>query len=257
MQRLGKNQGRYQGEAIDIDAIQDRIHRQALATGWSDETFLDIPGICLRGYHRRARSSATNLYVATGIHGDEPSGPLALLQLLQENTWPDVNLWLVPCTNPTGFRRNTRENQSGIDLNRQYRDPAAPEIVAHKAWLQRQPRFHLSLLLHEDWEANGFYVYELNPKNQFSFAEPIVEAVRPVCPIETAERVDDFECRGGIIRPKINPAERPEWAEAIYLVVHHADCSYTLETPSDFPLPFRVQAHVTALRGAFLRVAQP
>jgi murein peptide amidase A len=251
MQRLGKNQGRYHGEAIDIDAVQSEIDQSALATGWSAETFLDLPQIRLRSYHRSFPGAKTNLYIATGIHGDEPSGPLAAVELLKENAWPNVNLWLVPCTNPTGFRLNIRENHQGIDLNRDYRSLVTHEIKAHAAWLQRQPRFDLALLLHEDWEANGFYVYELNPHGRPSLAEPMINAVRQLCPIETAELVDNFTCRGGIIRPAVIPEERPLWAEAIYLIAHKSEQSYTLETPSDFPLRFRVQAHVTAVHEVF------
>lgn len=251
MQRLGRNQGRYHGDAIDIDEVQRETHELALARGWQAESFLEHPDIHLRAYRRPCPGSKRNLYVGTGIHGDEPSGPLAILGLLRANEWPEANLWLVPCVNPTGFRLNTRENRDGIDLNRNYRQPTTPEIAAHVRWLEGQPKFHLSLLLHEDWEANGFYVYELNPKQRRSLAEPMIEAVRPVCPIEISGRVDDFVCEAGIIRPHINPEDRPQWAEALYLITHKSEQSYTLETPSDYALPVRVEAHTVGLQTAF------
>jgi murein peptide amidase A len=251
MQRLGKNQGRYQGEGIDIDAVQREAHELALASGWKSEIFLDRPGITLRGYHRLFPGAHRNLYISSGIHGDEPSGPLAVLELLRENVWPAANLWLVPCLNPTGFRRNTRENDQGLDLNRDYRHRTSTEISAHIDWLSRQPDFDLGLLLHEDWESNGFYVYELNPGKRPSLAEPVIEAVRLLCPIESADLVDNFTCQGGIIRPIVKPEERERWAEAIYLIAHKSWQSYTLETPSDFSLPLRVKAHVVAVREVF------
>ena len=89
-----------------------------------------------------------------------------------------------------------------------------------------------------------------------SLAEDIVEAVRVVCPIETAELVDTWECRAGIIRPQVDPTERPQWAESVWLIVNKTAQSYTLETPSDFSLEPRVRAHLAAVRGAlrsFLR----
>ena len=251
MQRLGKNQGRYHGEQIDIDAVQRETHELALGSGWSAEVFLDQPEITLRGYHRLFPGATRNLYVGTGVHGDEPSGPLAVIELLRQNTWPAANLWLVPCVNPTGFRHNTRENHRGIDLNRDYRHLKTAEVSAHVRWLQAQPRFDLCLFLHEDWEANGFYVYELNPDGRPSLAEPIVEAVRGLCPIESAELVDDWKCEAGIIRPNVNPEERPQWAEAIYLLATKTRQTYTLETPSDFPLALRIQAHLAATLEAF------
>jgi protein MpaA len=251
MQRLWLNRGRYQGEAIDIDAVQREIHELALGSGWASEVFLDHPEITLRGYQRPFAGATRNLYFGTGVHGDEPSGPLAVIELLRQNKWPEANLWLVPCVNPTGYRLNTRENGQGVDLNRDYRHLSTIEISAHARWLQAQPKFDLCLLLHEDWEANGFYVYELNPDQRPSLAAPMVEAVRPLCPIETSELVDGWRCEAGIIRPAVVPEERPHWAEAIYLLATKTRLTYTLETPSDLPLAFRVGAHLTALNGAF------
>lgn len=246
--RLGKNLGRYHGESIPIDEIQAEGHEAALKAGWMCETFFSAPGVVLRAYFRRSPASRKNVYVSTGVHGDEPSGPLAVLRMLREDRWPDVNLWLVPCVNPTGFRLNTRENDQGVDLNRDYRALRTMEVAAHVAWLRRQPIFDVSLLLHEDWEANGFYIYELNPRGQLSLAEGMIEAARERCAIEHAELVDNFECRGGIIRPKVKPEERPEWAEAIYLMANNSAQNYTLETPSDFPLALRVETHLAALQ---------
>ena len=237
-------------QMIYIDSVLGEVHQSALQHGWHSETFLKDEDYELRAYHRRTVGAKTNLYLSTGIHGDEPSGPLALLQLLKENDWPEANLWLVPCVNPTGFRANTRENAHGIDLNRDYRHQNSAEVRAHVEWLKRQPAFQLTLVLHEDWESNGFYVYELNPRNKRSLAADIIESVRQICPIESAELVDNWECRAGIITPNVDPMERPQWAESLWLIVNHTEQSYTLETPSDFALDLRVKAHLTAVRGA-------
>jgi hypothetical protein len=251
MQRLGRNQGRYHGEPIDIAHVQREAQRLAHQHGWASDTFLDHDGITLRGYRRTRPGAKKNLYISTGIHGDEPAGPLAVLNLLEDNRWPDANLWLVPCVNPTGFTLNTRENIHGVDLNRDYRHLRTREVAAHVAWLNQQPHFDLALVLHEDWESNGFYVYELNPHNLPSLAEHIVDSVRELCPIETSDRVDDWPCNCGIIRPPINPMDRPQWAEALYLIVHKSRLNYTLETPSDFDLHLRVKAHIRAVHRAF------
>jgi protein MpaA len=246
--RFGKNLGRYHGESIPIDAVQREIHEAAVSSGWACDTFLSAENVTLRGYRRALPSAKRNLYISTGIHGDEPAGPLAVLRLLRENAWPEENLWLVPCLNPTGFRLNTRENDRGLDLNRDYRHLRSVEISAHVRWLEAQPSFDVTLILHEDWEANGFYVYELHPENLPSLAEPMIEAARAHCQIETALLVDDFDCRAGIIRPQVDPKERAEWAEAIYMIAHKSARNYTLETPSDFPLELRVGTHVQAMR---------
>lgn len=250
IQKLGRNAGRYHGEVIDIDHVCRDAHRLALERGWECDTFLDSAGLTLHAYRRLHPHVKKNLYISTGIHGDEPSGPLAIRRLLEEDQWPDANLWLVPCLNPTGFAQNTRENSAGVDLNRDYRHITTAEVAAHVRWLDQQPRFDLSIVLHEDWEANGFYVYELNPLNLPSFAEPIVDSVRDLCPIETAELVDGWVIKAAIIRPEIHPDDRPQWAESLYLIVNRTSRSYTLETPSDFPLALRVETHTRATRRA-------
>ena len=85
-----------------------------------------------------------------------------------------LDYWICPCLNPTGFEANRRENAAGTDLNRQYLQPEAHEVIAHIGWLERQPKFDLCLCLHEDWEAHGFYLYELNPDHLSSLAERII-----------------------------------------------------------------------------------
>jgi predicted deacylase len=240
VQRLGKNVGRYLGETIDIQWFLQQIAQAAAGKNWvRDDDFL-----------RRPNSAARfNVYISAGMHGDEPAGPLAALRLLQEDLWPDdAALWLCPCLNPTGFPLNTRENAAGIDLNRDYRHQQSPEVRAHVDWLQRQPRFDITLCLHEDWESNGFYVYELNPDNRPSFAETILKAAAQFCPVDTSPVIENWPAQNGVIRPNVNPAERPQWPEALYLITNRTRQSYTMEAPSDFPLPARVAALTAAVR---------
>ena len=82
IQKLGKNVGRYHGERIDIDHVRREVDRLASDRGWQADTFLESPPLTLRAYRRPHASSRKNLYLSTGIHGDEPSGPLAVLRLL-------------------------------------------------------------------------------------------------------------------------------------------------------------------------------
>jgi hypothetical protein len=152
--------------------------------------------------------------------------------------------------NPAGFALNRRENPGGLDLNRQYRNPEAGETAAHIAWLRRQPDFDLCLCLHEDWEAHGFYVYELNPDRQPSLAEAIVARVGEVCPIDRSEVIEGRPALNGIIRPGVDPRSRSDWPEAFFLITHKTRLSCTLEAPSDFPLAVRVAALVAGVAAA-------
>jgi hypothetical protein len=251
--RLGKNHGGYFGETLAVPRLLRDLQRAADTHGWTTETFGTSTGWPLIALRREARiqNPESRIYVSAGIHGDEPAGPLAMLRLLQENIWPDANIVLCPCLNPGGFAANRRENGQGIDLNRDYRHVRSSEVTAHLAWLTRQSQFDVSLCLHEDWEANGFYVYELNPDAQPSLAERVVAAVEKVCPLDLASVIEGRPASGGIIRPNLDPVTRPEWPEAFWLIQNKTRRSCTLETPSDFPLTLRVAALVSGVRATF------
>jgi predicted deacylase len=258
VQKLGKNHGGYHGETIDIRAVLRDVKAAAQTHGWTSELFYKTGDLDSLALHRkplspRASSPTPRIYISTGIHGDEPAGPLAALRLLQENRWPaDAELWLLPCLNPSSFVLNIRGNTDGKDLNRDYRHQETAEVAAHVRWLQRQPRFDLYLCLHEDWESHGFYLYEQNPDNKPSLAEKMIAAAKNVCPIDQSGNIEGRPAQGGIIRPNIAPQERPDWPEAFYLITHKARQGYTLEAPSDFPLPVRVNALVAAVNAALV-----
>lgn len=249
MQKLGRNHGRYLGEQIEIDSILNDIRNHATAGGWMFESIPCESRIDLHAWKRPSAGAARRIYLSTGIHGDEPAGPLAVAQLVRENHWPgNVELWLCPCLNPTGFPANRRENAAGLDLNRQYLHLNAAETRAHVNWLQQQPVFDVAICLHEDWESNGFYLYELNPDNRPSHSPEIIRRVAAVCPIDLSAEIEGRPADKGVIRPSADPRTRPEWPEAFWLLTHKTRHSYTLEAPSDFPLETRVNALVTAVR---------
>ena len=261
LKRLGKNHNGYFGETIQLEVLLGECLAAAHAHGWRVEEILPGPPPLL-GFSRPASQPKARplprVYISTGIHGDEPAGPLAVRQLLQENQWPaGLELWLCPCLNPAGFRLNRRENAQGLDLNRQYLTPQAPEILAHTAWLRRQPGFDLCLCLHEDWESHGFYVYELNPEELPSLAEGMVASVAKVCPIDLSDTIEGRPAQRGVIRPSVDPRARPDWPESFFLLTYKTQLSYTLEAPSDFPLAARVAALVSGVRAALAGLLGP
>lgn len=225
------------------------VEQAARRHGWQIESVPVSGDFNLITLYRTPAEPKRRIYISTGIHGDEPAGPLAVRQLIEEDVWPaDVELFLCPCLNPAGFELNSRENERGRDLNRDYKHLESDEIRAHVAWLARQPSFDFTLCLHEDWEARGFYLYELNPEQRPSQAARVIAEVACVCPIDPAGEIDGRSARGGIIHPELDPLKRPQWPEAFWLVQHKTRLSYTLEAPSDFPMATRVAALVTAAR---------
>jgi murein peptide amidase A len=256
VQKSGRNHGGYFGERIEVDHVLDDINREAVNAGWRSEVFLDSDSVRLIALRRPSGSDRPRVYLSAGIHGDEPAGPLTVRRLFFEKLWPvGVDLWLCPCLNPSGFRLNRRENAEGLDLNRQYLHLRAAETRAHIAWLEKQPRFDLAICLHEDWESQGFYLYELNPDRLRSYADSVIATVSRVCPIDPSPEIEGRPASGGIIRPSGDLRSRPEWPEAFYLFTHKTRLSYTLEAPSDFPIETRVNALVAAVETVLESVA--
>ena len=234
---------------LDPREFVGRVEAAAKAAGFRVERFGEAAGLPLLALTRRTPGPRPRIYFSAGIHGDEPAPPLALLDLLARGVFDQRAVWfLCPLLNPLGFLRRTRENPDGIDLNRDYKSLRSAEIRAHTRWLERQPPFDLAICLHEDWEAKGFYVYELNPSDRPSLARPMLGAVVAVCPVETATVIDGRTiAEPGIIRPIADPALRELWPESIFLQANHCRFGYTIESPSSLPLAQRIAAFEAAI----------
>ena len=150
----------------------------------------------LVAWSRLHPDAKTTIYLSAGIHGDEPAGPLALLQWLQSQPHPEVNWLICPLLNPRGHARGCRCNTEDIDLNRDYLLRRSAEIRAHAAWLETMPCPDLLISLHEDWETTGFYFYEINLAEDCPQRyNLLLEAVQPILPIEPLAVVDDHITR--------------------------------------------------------------
>jgi murein peptide amidase A len=241
--------------AFDPRELAARFESAGRGAGFRIACFGEIAGYPLLALTKRTPGPRPRVYLSAGIHGDEPAPPLTLLEMLEGGQFDERANWFIcPLLNPIGFTLGTRENARALDLNRDYKDLRSSEITAHVAWLRRQPNFDLVLCVHEDWESTGYYLYELNPLDRSSLAQPMIEAVAPVCPIDQNQIIDGREISAtGIIRPAGDPLTRETWPEAIYLRAHHTTLSYTLESPSAFPLAQRVAAHRAALETALRR----
>jgi protein MpaA len=194
------------------------------------------------------------LYLSSGIHGDEISGPLALLEMIrQPGFFTGIDVTMFPILNPNGLARGVRTNWDEVDLNRDYRNTKSLEIGSHIETLLTLGRFDAAMLLHEDYEGIGAYLYELNDTFDPGLGAKIITAMGHHVPIDLRPEIEEGVARGGVISrrdliAKLGRIEDlPEWAEAIFLTVHHTDASYTTETPKPFPIEARVKAQIAAV----------
>jgi murein peptide amidase A len=190
--------------------------------------------------------SAAGLYFSAGVHGDEAAPVTALLEWAEGNIalLQRESFVLVPLFNPAGLQANTRADEHGQDLNRCFQDAAHPHLAGwHRAMLGR--RFRAAVMLHEDYDAQGVYAYELsglNGKSALS-CEPMLEAAAAWIPRDLRRKIDGFSARQGVIRPRVVPGAMPGLPEALVLRQEYAAATFTFETPSEFGLLERVAAH--------------
>jgi murein peptide amidase A len=189
-----------------------------------------------------------SLYLSAGIHGDEPAPVEALIRWAEKNkaglgSW---NLLIFPCLNPWGLERNIRFDAKGRDLNRCYNSRKLSRITAQLS-LMKGRRFDIAACLHEDYDARGFYLYEIAAARPH-LGEGICRELSRVMPADDRSMIDGHRARGGLIRRRIRPEMLPGHPEAFLLHFHHADRTFTLESPSEESLKQRI-----LLQGEFLK----
>lgn len=203
-------------------------------------------------HNRKPVQGASGLYLSAGIHGDEPASCWALLQWAEKNleVLGSVPHMLFPCLNPWGLVNNCRFDKQGHDLNRIWDNPKSPLICSISSQL-RGCSFGLSLNLHEDYDANGIYLYEpyISGKNDLLAGE-ILKAGQKILPIDSRKRIDGRVSKDGIIRPRISNPPSDGMPEAIYLVANHGRRHFTLETPSEESFGKRVKSQVRMIEKA-------
>jgi protein MpaA len=242
---------------FDPIAYTGEVEEAARATGWTVRHLSPMESGPRPWFQRAAPnddSAPPRLYLSAGIHGDEISGPLALLEMIrQPGFFATFDVTMFPLLNPNGLARGLRMNRDGIDLNRDYRNSRSLEIKGHIKTLLTLGRFDASMMLHEDYEGIGAYLYELNDTLDPGLGAKIIAAMGLHVPIDLRPEIEEWAARGGVISrhdliAKLGRLEDlPEWPETIYLTVHHTDVGYTIETPKPFPIEARVKAQIAAV----------
>jgi hypothetical protein len=224
-----------------VAAVTDlRLKKYSEAGGWNI--------YCLAS--RRKKAGAPSVYLSAGIHGDEAAATEGLVEWAQANT--DVllrlNALIFPCLNPWGLVNNSRRDPDGRDLNRSFHTSAVPQIAAQMQWLTGCA-FDLALNLHEDYDALGFYIYELQRIKPY-WGEILLEAAAEYIPPDPRQKIEGRSARNGIVRRSVTPEMMPEWPEAFVLYFQNAARIFTIETPSEFHLDDRVDAQFKVISKA-------
>jgi hypothetical protein len=197
------------------------------------------------------------IYVSAGIHGDEPAATEALVAWAESRgrELRRLPLLLLPCLNPWGLTQNVRGNAQGLDLNRLFHQDEQPVVRAVRQLVAGR-QFAAAVMLHEDYDGQGLYLYEIEHVKPH-WGEELLAAARAHLPIDPRPRIDGRKTTNGIHRRRVERRrfERMGYPEAIWLHLEHAERSLTIETPSEFALERRVAAHCAVLEEVVRRVA--
>ncbi len=207
--------------------------------------------------------------ISGGVHGDEPAGVYAALTFLdQDREFRDALQFVIfPCVNPSGFDAGTLETQSGGNLNRLFGVASRQvEVRAIEDWLRAHAvQFRMTFDLHEvrpDYVGEGFseadnprgaYLYETVRDDSEHVGRAMIDALPPdrvVCDWPTI--YNDINDRGLISYP--GGCRNQIYAKGrsldAYLNKRYTTHSFTLETPTGWPLRDRVDTQLTFLKTA-------
>lgn len=194
-----------------------------------------------------------------GIHGNEPSGVetiQAFLRGIKKNSLllSRFHFFIFPCNNPFGYEYNLRENEAGLDLNRQYGKVRPSEEVQMIRQVLDKKQFDLSMEFHEDVDTDGYYLYELSLDTSVYIGKKIIQKISKQWPVNMRKEIEGAPSRGGVISPqgageffKKRVSRMRQCPQAIWLYKKGTRRCITSETPVTLPMSERVAIHLTAL----------
>jgi murein peptide amidase A len=193
------------------------------------------------------RQPAFKFGIFGGVHGDEPAGVLAALELAkwaaeEPGELADFELHFFPVCNPTGYNLGTRHNQNGLDLNREFWfGSLEPEVLFLEREL-RQEKYDGIIALHADDECDGCYGFVSGALLSEHLLRPALAAANNLLPCCAQPVIDGFVADQGVIREGYlgilsgPPEQRPRPLEIVF------------ETPALAPLDQQVNATVAAVK---------
>jgi predicted deacylase len=174
------------------------------------------------------------LCLMSGVHGDERSGPLALLQWLEQAppgaiVGQEMTLWIAPLINDKGWDANVRE-WNGINLNAAFLANATPDFIQEYMSELAQHMPDIFLDHHEDSEKPYAYVYRYTAdRNDFT---PRLQQALDATDVTWS------------------PSDEERWKGSTEVYVRRLGCERcaTIEAPPVWPLPQRIEWNQRAVR---------
>ena len=198
---------------------------------------------------------ARQVLITGGMHGDEPAGIEAAVQFLERDNTAllrNFSFLVIPCINPYGYVRNTRETFNGVDINRSFETDNVPEVAIVKKALG-QTQFSFAMDFHEDYDATGFYLYE-GKRDEKYIGPQLAAAAKAIGPIDPDDPGEDApDLAEGIYKVATS------WGTqglTPYLLHFHSEHVIISETPTVWKLERRAVLHLALLDTALSTLSE-
>lgn len=191
-----------------------------------------LPRVIFRGENEMGEPTI-RLAIFAGLHGDEPAGVHAVVDLLRALEADPFfgrayRIHIYPLCNPTGYEDGTRHSRGGLDLNREFwRGSLEPEVAIMERELMEH-KFHGIIALHSDDTSDGLYGFVRGATLTKHLLEPALAAAEAALPRNQASIIDGFHAVNGIIHTAYDgiltapPGSSPAPFEIILESPHHA-----------------------------------
>ena len=225
--------------------VSDALRADSLGFWKIGEERFWLPRFRFQRTHQVKRRIKIGIFAC--IHGDEPAGALALVDLVREldenpRLGREYEIWMYPICNPSGYVNCTRGSRSAKDLNREFwSNSAEPEVLLLEKEL-RTRRFDGIIALHSDDTSEGMYGFVRGATLTEHLLKPALAAAEEALPRNQGREIDGFHAVNGIIHSAYDgilsapPGSQPQPFEII------------LETPQSACISLQRQAMVLALK---------
>jgi murein peptide amidase A len=233
----------------DYSLLVERWQKLAQIAGLKTQVYATAENFDLFCFHSPVLQSNGGIYLSAGIHGDEAGATEGLYQwaCLHASRLRELPVMIFPYLNPYGLVYNQRTDSDNRDLNRCYHLDQLPRIQAQKEVIKGH-FFRLAVCLHEDYDAQGVYLYETG-NGSGGFGRELLAAAENHISIDWRKAIE-ARCWDLIWMIARRIKNFPALAEAMYLSRHHTERSITSETPSECGMGVRIQANVAILERA-------
>jgi len=200
-------------------------------------------------------ATAPRVLLTAGVHGNEPAGIISLLRFIENlakgtSPYSGIAFDIIPLVNPWGWVNDKRTNGKGLDINRDFASFKAKESEIIRDFTKSRT-YDLILDHHEDGGAKGFYLYQIDNKEDALCKSIIAKQKALNFPVEQDEWMVILKTHDGIIKA-------PRWtlefvrsvkqlSMANYFRLTRCARVYLFETPKQRPLDDRLAMYAAGV----------